>query len=1215
MDKFFKPERLSLDPNDPHSDRQWKHWKTTFKNFVEEICAAEDDLLKLLTNFVDYNIHEIISEADSYTEAISILDKLFIKPTNEVYSRHQLATRRQEPGENIDQYLRKLKELSKACNFKSVTANENRNEYIRDAFIRGLISQSIRQRLLENLTLTLEEAYNQAITLESAENQAVSYISSPCNSISQSTPKDVDVTDTNVSQAASDSSSHQLSSIRREKCFFCGRSRHSRANCPAKDSVCNICDKKGHWATVCNSRNQSRTFKGKTTQSDKTKINSMSSSLVAASQKCLSKATVSLMLNGKPVDALIDTGSSDSFISEATVKRFNIFKYPTKHEISMASTSHVSSTLGHCTVDMVCDGHEYPLTKLLILTDLCADVVIGHDILRQHSAVELNFGGKRPPFNVCNLLRAKVSPPPLFDNLTNDVKPVAIKSRRYSEDDSKFIKSEVSRLISEGIIEPSKSPWRAQVIVVNNGHKRRLCIDYSQTINKFTQLDAYPLPHIESFVSKLAQYKVFSTIDLKEAYHQIPIRNEDKPFTAFEANGRLYQYTRIPFGVTNGVACFQRTIDQIIENENLLDTFAYLDDVTICGRSQAEHDQNLQRFMEATKKYNLTLNKEKSKFSLTSIPVLGYIVENMSMRPDPDRLQSLLNFPVPTDNASLKRALGMLSYYAKWIPKFSEKVHCLTTVKSFPVGSKEILAFKTLKEEIANSSMSAVEENIPFTVETDASESAIAATLSQAGRPICFFSRTLTKSEQHLPAVEKEALAIFDSIQKWRHFLIGRRFKLITDQKSVSYMFNQKHAGKVKNNKILKWRLELAPFSYDIVYRSGKENVVADAFSRVSSSISCRDFEKLRRIHCDIGHPGIVRMVHFLKSKNLPYSIEDVRRMTASCSVCAEVKPRFYQKTPSTLIHAMAPFERLNIDFKGPIPSVTRNKYILTVVDEFSRYPFAIPCSDTSASSVIKALTSIFTIFGMPAFVHSDQGSAFMSKELSDFLHSKGIATSRSSPYNPRGNSQAERYNGTIWKTVSLVLRNKGLKTEQWEYVLPEALHCIRSLLCTATNETPHERLFKHQRRSFYGTSQPQWLMNPGPVLVRRHVRNNKYEPLVEQAQLIEANPDYARIKYRDGREALVSVRHLAVPPEAIQQEDEPVTSENPSQELDPALQDLRRESNLLQPEIGNSIQSEIETSPLHETVTPTSVRDNEETNLRRSTRVRRPPTYLRDYI
>ncbi|XP_054277995.1 uncharacterized protein LOC128996612 [Macrosteles quadrilineatus] len=291
-----------------------------------------------------------------------------------------------------------------------------------------------------------------------------------------------------------------------------------------------------------------------------------------------------------------------------------------------------------------------------------------------------------------------------------------------------------------------------------------------------------------------------------------------------------------------------------------------------------------------------------------------------------------------------------------------------------------------------------------------------------------------------------------------------------------------KQAGKVKNNKILKWRLELAPFSYDIVYRSGKENVVADAFSRVSSSISCRDFEKLRRIHCDIGHPGIVRMVHFLKSKNLPYSIEDARRMTASCSVCAEVKPRFYQKTPSTLIHAMAPFERLNIDFKGPIPSVSRNKYILTVVDEFSRYPFAIPCSDTSASSVIKALTSIFTIFGMPAFVHSDQGSAFMSKELSDFLHSKGIATSRSSPYNPR-----------------------------------------------ATNETPHERLFKHQRRSFYGTSQPQWLMNPGPVLVRRHVRNNKYEPLVEQAQLIEANPDYARIKYRDGREALVSVRHLAL--------------------------------------------------------------------------------------
>ena len=213
----------------------------------------------------------------------------------------------------------------------------------------------------------------------------------------------------------------------------------------------------------------------------------------------------------------------------------------------------------------------------------------------------MKYGGSQPPLVLSGLTTLYVDPPELFANLTDDCHPIASKSRRYSRDDRKFIENETQRLLREGIIEPSNSPWRAQIVVTKDGnHKKRLAIDYSQTVNRFTQLDGYPLPRVDDTVNKIAQYRVFSTIDLRSAYHQVPIRNE--------SSGSLYQFARIPFGVTNGVACFRSIMDSLIKEEKLAGTFAYLDDITICGMTQAEHDVNLEKFMKAAEKKNIVYN-------------------------------------------------------------------------------------------------------------------------------------------------------------------------------------------------------------------------------------------------------------------------------------------------------------------------------------------------------------------------------------------------------------------------------------------------------------------------------------------------------------------------------------------------------------------------------------------------------------------------------
>ena len=239
------------------------------------------------------------------------------------------------------------------------------------------------------------------------------------------------------------------------------------------------------------------------------------------------------------------------------------------------------------------------------------------------------------------------------------------------------------------------------------------------------------------------------------------------------------------------------------------------------------------------------------------------------------------------------------------------------------------------------------------------------------------------------------------------------------------------------------------------------------------------------------------------------------------------MKPQ-YQKSEGTLIKATQPFERINIDFKGPLPTVTNNQYMLTIVDEYSRFPFAFPCANMSTPTVIKCMVMLFSFFGMPGYVHSDRGPSLISEELKTFLNERGVATSRTSAYNPQGNGQVERYNGVIWKAVSLALESRGLPPSNWEQVLPDALHSIRSLLCTATNSTPHDRMFNFQRRSSSGHSVPSWLTSADKAYLRKRVRQSKYDPLVEEVEVLHANPQYAHVLLPSGIESTVSIRDLA---------------------------------------------------------------------------------------
>ena len=210
---------------------------------------------------------------------------------------------------------------------------------------------------------------------------------------------------------------------------------------------------------------------------------------------------------------------------------------------------------------------------------------------------------------------------------------------------------------------------------------------------------------------------------------------------------------------------------QFVSDENLKDVFVYRDNVTIAGRDQTERDRIVKAFLDAVHRRKFTLNDSKTVTSVKNINVLGYIVGNMVIKRDPERMRPLLDFLPPNNMNALRRVLGMFACYGKWIFDFAEKIRPLADAKQFPLKRDALNAFVLLKTELSNATLQSVDERLPFVVECDASERVIAATLNQGGRPVAFMSRTLQSSEIHYPAFEKEARAIIEAVRKWSHFL------------------------------------------------------------------------------------------------------------------------------------------------------------------------------------------------------------------------------------------------------------------------------------------------------------------------------------------------------------------------------------------------------------------------------------------------------------
>ena len=559
--------------------------------------------------------------------------------------------------------------------------------------------------------MTVTQAFDNARSLRTAQEHSAAYLNeTEVASILPQQDTVASIEDKSRDDVVLSSASHSIS------CYFCGRSFHQRNYCPAKEITCYSCGKKGHYSKVCRSKSQvPRETKSRQRQTASISVGESTTNLCSVATSCptsLSPASLQVSINGRFLTALVDSGSSESYMNSNCLYvcaklKLDVYLNAAR-QVQMASTAMKIESTGFCLADLSIGDTAYPSTRLNILENLCCDIILGLDFQSQHQSLIIEFNGESPdlvvaPDSHC-LLTAVVSPEvSLFSKLSDGVRPIATRSRRYNLHDKAFIQENIDKLLEEDIIRPSNSPWRAPVVIVKdefNRHKKRMCVDYSQTINIYTELDAYPLPRIDDMVNELAKYTAFLTFDLRSAYHQVKIVESDCIFTAFEANGRLYEFTRILCGVKNGVVAFQRVISEFIERENLKDVFPYLNDVTVAGRTQEDHDANVKLFLDTIHRNNFNLNETKTISSVNSVQILGYVVENGLIIPDPERLRPLKDFPFPVNSKQLKSVLGMFAYYAEWIDRFTDKVRPLANAKVFPTSKdiKALQAFQLLKQ-------------------------------------------------------------------------------------------------------------------------------------------------------------------------------------------------------------------------------------------------------------------------------------------------------------------------------------------------------------------------------------------------------------------------------------------------------------------------------------------------------------------------------------
>ncbi|XP_036346322.1 uncharacterized protein LOC118755602 [Rhagoletis pomonella] len=415
--------------------------------------------------------------------------------------------------------------------------------------------------------------------------------------------------------------------------------------------------------------------------------------------------------------------------------------------------------------------------------------------------------------------------------------PISSHPYRISPAMKNKLKIELEDMLKKGIIEESKSPWSFPVVLIpKKDGGVRFCVDYRR-LNAITTTDTYPLPRMDDLLHAAKATPFMSTIDLKAGYWQIKMAPAAKPKTAFTTPFGIFVFNRMPFGLKNAPATFQRLIDKFRSELPHILILAYLDDIIICSNDFNSHMQNLRQTLSKIKEYGFQLNRGKCVFCREEIKYLGHILTTKGLKVDNEKAHAVLKRPNPKNLKQLVSFLQTCSWYRRFIPNFADVAKPLSQLTKknakWRWSAEEQNAFDRLKDLLSSPPvLQQVDETKPFILKTDASDYALGAVLLQGENeeehPIEYARRLLLAAERNYSTTEREALAIVWALQKFRGYVEGSEITVLTDHQPLKWLFSLK----TPTGRLARWALQLQMYNLKLGYTAGKQNVVADMLSR-----------------------------------------------------------------------------------------------------------------------------------------------------------------------------------------------------------------------------------------------------------------------------------------------------------------------------------------------------------------------------------------------